>query len=74
MSLDQPRLFHFEVLGGSFPLLSQQFLEFVGLVSFHESDLVFQIHVPALDFFELPVDEKNDVMLGLVRLFDSLIL
>ena len=74
MSLDQPRLLHFEVLGGSFPLLPQQFLDFVGLVGFHESDLVFQHHVSSLDFFELPVDKMNDVMLGLVRLFDSLIL
>ena len=31
-------------------------------------------HVSSLDFFELPVDKMNDVMLGLVRLFDSLIL
>ena len=54
--------------------LPQQFLDFVGLVGFHESDLVFQHHVSSLDFFELPVDKMNDVMLGLVRLFDSLIL
>ena len=59
MGLDQPRLLHIEVLCGSFPLLLQQLHEFVALVGFKDSNLVFQLPILALKLFELLVDEKD---------------
>jgi hypothetical protein len=51
MGFYEPRLLHFEVLGGSLPLLPQQLLDFIGLVGLQESDLVLQLHFLALNLF-----------------------